>query len=91
LLSKNYALKDIVEEVKKGSYKWIKSSEGTGNNSFYWQGGYGAFSVSESNVDSVVKYIENQAEHHKTMTFQEELRKLFKLHEIEFDERYVWE
>ena len=91
LLSKNYALKDIVEEVKKASSKWMKTSEGTGNNSFYWQGGYGAFSVSESNVDSVVRYIENQAEHHKTMTFQEELRKLFKLHQIEFDERYVWE
>ena len=91
LLSKNYALKDIVEEVKKGSSKCMKTSEGAGNSSVYWQGGYGAFSVSESNVDSVVKYIENQAEHHKTMTFQEELRKLFKLHQIEFDERYVWE
>ncbi len=91
LLSKNYALKDIVEEVKTASSKWIKTSDGTGDSSFYWQGGYGAFSVSESQVDSVVMYIENQAEHHRTMTFQEELKKLFKLHQIEFDERYVWE
>lgn len=50
----------------------MKTSEGTGNDAFYWQGGYAAFSVSESNVESVVKYIENQAEHQKSMTFQEE-------------------
>jgi putative transposase len=89
-LSKNYALKKIVEEVKKGSSKWMKS-EGTGNADFYWQNGYAAFSVSQSNVEDVRRYIENQVEHHRRMTFQHELRALFKKHNLEFDERYVWE
>lgn len=89
-LSKNHALKKIVEEVKKGSSKWMKT-EGTLNEEFYWQNGYGAFSVSQSNVEQVRQYIENQAEHHRRITFQEELRSLFRKHEIEFDERYVWD
>jgi len=89
-LSKNYALSKVVEEVKKASSKWMKS-EGTGNQNFYWQGGYAAFSVSQSNVEQVIEYIENQEEHHRTMSFQDELRLLFKRHGIEFDERYVWD
>ena len=59
-LSKNHALKTIVEEVKKGSSKWMKTSDGTGNQDFAWQGGYGAFSVSCSNVEVVKKYIETR-------------------------------
>ena len=90
LLSKNHALSKIVEEVKKSSSKWMKT-EGTGNSEFYWQGGYAAFSVSQSNLELVRKYIENQEEHHHSMTFQDELRRLFKRHRIEFDERYVWD
>jgi putative transposase len=89
-LSKNHPLKKVVEEVKKSSSKWMKSDEGTGNADFQWQGGYAAFSVSQSNVDDVRKYIENQPEHHRKMTFQDELRELFQRHGIEFDERYVW-
>ncbi len=89
-LSKNHALKTIVEEVKKGSSKWMKT-DGPGNADFFWQAGYGAFSVSQSNVDRVRRYIENQEEHHRTMTFQDELRALFRRHGIEFDERYVWD
>ena len=89
LLSKNYALKKIVEEVKKGSSKWMKTSDGAGNDEFTWQAGYAAFSVSQSIVPDVTKYIENQAEHHRRVSIQDELRALFKRHEIEFDERYV--
>lgn len=89
-LSKNHALKKIVEEVKKGSSKWMKS-EGTGHAEFYWQNGYGAFSVSQSSVADVRRYIENQEEHHRQMTFQDELRALYQRHEMEFDERYVWD
>jgi len=88
-LSKNYALKKIVEEVKKGSSKWMKTE--TGNAAFYWQEGYGAFSVSQSNVADVRRYIENQAEHHRQRTFQDEVRALYTKHEMEFDERYVWD
>jgi REP element-mobilizing transposase RayT len=88
-LSKNHPLTKIIEEVKKGSSKWMKS-DGTGNVEFYWQNGYAAFSVSQSNVDAVRGYIESQEEHHRKMTFQDELRALFGRHLVEFDERYVW-
>lgn len=89
-LSKNHALKKIVEEVKKGSSKWMKS-DGTRNQEFYWQGGYAAFSVSQSNVEEVKSYIAHQVQHHKKMTFQDEVRELFRRHGIEYDERYVWD
>lgn len=89
-LSKNYALKKIVEEVKKRSSKWMKA-EGTGNPEFYWQNGYAAFSVSQSNVQAVRRYIENQEEHHRRLSYQDVLRAMFTKHEVEFDERYVWD
>jgi putative transposase len=90
-LSKNHPLKKIVEEVKKGSSKWMKTDEGAGNEEFSWQAGYAGFSVSQSSVPEVTKYIENQAQHHHRMSFQDELRALFTRHGIEFDERYVWD
>ena len=89
-LSKNHALCKIVEEVKKGSSKWMKI-DGPKNPDFYWQAGYGGFSVSQSNVDAVRQYIETQEEHHRKMTFQDELRALYRRHGIDFDERYVWD
>jgi len=89
-LSKNHALKKIVEKVKKGSSKWMKV-EGTKNKDFQRQGGYAAFSVSQSNVEDVRRYSEKQEEHHRKMTFQDELRALFRRRGIEFDERYVWD
>jgi Transposase IS200 like len=89
-LSKNHAVKKIVEEVKKGSSKWMKI-DGPRNKDFFWQNGYAAFSVSQSNVLDVEAYIENQAKHHRTMTFQDELRALFDRHQIKYDERYVWD
>lgn len=58
---------------------------------FHWQNGYGVFSVSESRVKEVVKYIDNQMEHHKRISFQDEYRAFLKNHNISFDERYVWE
>ncbi len=89
-LSKNHALKKVVEEVKKGSSSWMKS-DGSNDAEFYWQNGYAAFSVSQSNVEDVKRYIKNQREHHRRMTFQDELRELFERHQIEYDERYVWD
>jgi REP element-mobilizing transposase RayT len=89
-LSKNHALKKIVEEVKKGSSKWMKTN-GPCNLEFYWQAGYGAFSVSQSNIEAVKRYIQEQEKHHTKLTFQDELRLLFRRHKIEFDERYVWD
>jgi len=89
-VSKNHALKKIVEEVKKGSSKWMKT-DAPRVQQFSWQAGYAAFSVSQSNVATVQRYIEKQEEHHRKMTFQDELRALFKRHGVEFDERYVWD
>lgn len=90
-LSKNHALKKVVEEVKKGSSKWMKSDQGSGDKDFYWQNGYAAFSVSISNVAKVRRYIENQDEHHRRISFQDELREFFKRQGMDFDERYVWD
>lgn len=90
-LSKNQPFKKIVEEVKKGSSKWMKTCEGSGNAEFAWQAGYAGFSVSQSSVAKVIRYIAEQAEHHRRQPFQDELRELFWRHEIEFDERYVWD
>ncbi len=89
-LSKNHPLKRVVEEVKKGSSSWMKS-DGARDAEFYWQNGYAAFSVSQSIVEDVKRYIKNQREHHRKMTFQDELRALFERHQVEYDERYVWD
>jgi putative transposase len=89
-LSKNFALKKVVEEVKKGSSKWIKT-KGPSFADFHWQAGYGVFSVSQSNVPAVRGYIVNQEEHHRKMTFQDEFRRLLHRHGIEYDERYIWD
>jgi len=58
---------------------------------FHWQNGYGAFSVSQSQVARVRAYIENQVEHHRTVTFQDEFRQFLKRYRIAYDERYVWD
>jgi putative transposase len=89
-LSKNHALCRIVEEVKKGSSKWIKTKCAAFAD-FFWQNGYGAFSVSQSSAPSVRRYIERQEEHHRRVTFQDEFRAFLKRHGVEYDERYVWD
>ena len=80
----------LIEEVKSHSSKWIKTIDKTLKN-FYWQGGYGAFSVSPSQLDTVKTYIGNQKEHHKKITFQDEYRAILKKYNVEYDERYVWD
>ncbi|MDZ7717949.1 MAG: IS200/IS605 family transposase [Balneolaceae bacterium] len=88
-LSKNVALAKIVEEVKKGSSKWLK--EHTGNRSFYWQTGYGAFSVSSSKVPAMKRYIAQQEEHHKKMSYREEIERFMKEYDVvEYDPVYFW-
>ena len=78
-----------VKELKRVSNLWLKKEHEI--RLFEWQGGYACFSVSESNLEQVKKYIANQAEHHKKINFQDELRLLLKRHRVEWDERYVWE
>ncbi len=81
---------DTMRLLKTNSSKWVHegSSEYA---SFAWQTGYGAFSVSRSNVPAVEAYIAKQEEHHRTMTFQEEFVAFLKRHGISYDERYIWE
>jgi REP element-mobilizing transposase RayT len=79
----------LIEQVKKASSKWIKTLDPR-YRGFFWQCGYGAFSVSPSQLDGVLEYIETQQEHHRTRTFQEEYRELLRRHGVDFDERHVW-
>lgn len=90
LLSKKLPLMNLLEEIKSHSSKWIKTKDEDLRN-FYWQGGYGAFSVNPAEVDIVVKYITNQKEHHRRKTFQDEYRAFLRKYEMEWDERYVWD
>ncbi|MDZ7360012.1 MAG: IS200/IS605 family transposase [candidate division KSB1 bacterium] len=89
-LSRKMALSDLLEEVKKSSSKWIKT-KGAAYKNFYWQNGYGAFSIGQSGVEALKKYIATQKEHHRRKTFQDEFREFLKLYNIEYDERYVWD
>ena len=88
VLNKNMALSKMAEEIKRSSSKWIKE-RGSYYQWFAWQEGYGAFSVSQSKVDVVTKYIQNQEEHHKKMTFQDELKMFLKEYNVEFNEEYL--
>jgi putative transposase len=80
----------FIEQLKKASSKWIKEL-GPRYRGFFWQRGYGALSVSPSQLDSVLKYIKQQQEHHRTRTFQEEYRDLLRKHGVDFDEHNVWD
>ena len=79
-----------VKELKRVSNGWLKE-QGSGFADFEWQGGYADFSVSQSNLEQVKRYIANQEEHHRKIGFQDELRELLRKHQQEWDERYVWD
>ena len=87
-LSRTQTIADVVEEVKKGSSKWVKQQ---GHPDFWWQAGYGAFSAAQSQVSTVSRYIARQEEHHRRQTFQAEFRNLLTRYQLPFDERYVWD
>jgi REP element-mobilizing transposase RayT len=89
-LGRTIAIADLVEEVKTGSSKWIKT-KGREFRNFHWQKGYAAFSIGQSNVVALKRYIRNQKQHHRRVTSQDEYRKFLKRYEVEFDERYVWD
>jgi putative transposase len=89
-LSRTITVAELVEVMKRETSKWAKHKT-PDLNAFHWQNGYSVFSVSQSNVESVVNYIKHQAEHHGKMSFQDELRLICKKHNVEIDERYVWE
>jgi len=89
-LGRTISIAELVEEVKTGSSKWLKTM-GREFRNFHWQKGYGAFSIGQSDVSNVKAYIRNQKEHHRRVSFEEEYRRLLRSYEIEFDERYVWD
>jgi putative transposase len=89
-LSRKIALMKLIEEVKSHSSKWIKT-KGDKYSNFYWQNGYGGFSVNPTDVEIVKRYIQNQENHHNNKSFQDEYRNLLKKHHMEFDETYVWD
>ena len=88
--SRTVCLADWVKELKTRSTAWIKTHD-RALSDFAWQQGYGAFSVSQSGIEDVRRYIRTQEEHHKKTSFQDELRTLLTEHEIEWDERYIWD
>ena len=90
LLSRKISQMNLLEELKKQSSKWIKT-KGDRYVNFYWQDGYGIFSVNPSEIDVVINYINNQEEHHKKRTFQDEFRAFLEKYKIDYDERYVWD
>ncbi len=77
-----------VKELKHVSSAWVKEQTG---DDFQWQGGYADFGVSQSKVEQVTRYITNQENHHKKISFQDELRALLRKHNLEWDERYLWD
>jgi putative transposase len=89
-LKPDCCLSDLIREVKKASNEFINDHKLTPTK-FYWQDGFGAFSYSRSQIDSVVKYILNQKEHHKKKTFKEEYLEFLKKYEIEYNEKYLFE
>lgn len=88
-MSKNIALAKFVEEIKRNSSRWIKT-KGEEYQHFAWQGGYAAYSISQSVIKRVKKYIENQKEHHKKVSFQEEYVQFLAEYKIDFDKNYLW-
>ncbi len=84
------SVSDAVKQIKGSSSGWIKANL-PGCHSFAWQDGYGAFTVSKSLTPEVKDYIGAQREHHRSKTFQEEYRALLERHEIEYNEKYLWD
>ena len=89
-LGRQTCIADLVRDLKANSSAWIHK-EFSEHAQFAWQAGYGAFAVSKSNVEAVKGYIARQEEHHAKQSFQNEFREFLNLHEIEWDEEYVWD
>lgn len=90
-LPRTLSQSQLLEDIKKKSSKWIKEIDPAKYGKFSWQAGYGAFSVSRSSLDDVVKYVANQEKHHEQLSFQDEYRAFLEKHKAEYDERYIWD
>ena len=89
-LSRKFAIMKVIQEIKAHSSKWIKT-KGEKYKAFYWQDGYGGFSVSRRNLFAMKNYIINQRMHHETVTFKSEFLDILEKHEMEYDEKYLWD
>ena len=89
-LSRTCAAAEMVKEVKRGSSLWAKEQD-DGMRDFGWQNGYGMFSIGASQIEDVRRYIAEQEQHHRELSFQDEFRRLLKRYELAYDERYVWD
>ncbi len=89
ILSNRITQISLLEEVKKRSSKWIKT-KGDKYTNFYWQDGYGIFSINPSEIDVVADYIKNQKEHHKTRSFEDEFRLFLNKYKVDYKEEFVW-
>lgn len=88
-LNKTMSVSALIEKAKTSTSKWLKT-KGNDYKDFYWQSGYGVFSVSQSQIPLVSNYISNQEKHHKKSSFKSELRAFLKKYELEYDEMYIW-
>lgn len=88
--SRTITVANLIEKLKTSSSKWLKT-QSADLAGFSWQNGYGIFSVGPSNLDDLRRYIDNQEEHHRVHTFQEEYRNFLTKYKIEYEERYVWD
>ena len=88
--SKNVAAADLVRDIKRASSMWIKEAAPR-LAMFQWRQGYGVFSISPAHVQSLTQYIQGQDEHHRQVSFQDELRTLCRKYGVELDERYAWD
>ena len=89
-LGRGVTQRDLIQVLKQPSSKWIKE-QGQDYHDFYWQRGYGAFSVSPTHLDDLVKYIDGQEEHHRTVSFKEEFQAFLERYDIVYDDQYVWD
>ena len=90
ILSKDVTISQIVEEIKRNSSRWIKDFDPVYYRFFAWQGGYAAYSISQSVVDKTLQYIDNQKEHHARHSFAEEYKAFLDLYKVEYDEKFVF-
>lgn len=88
-LSRTCAVAEMVKEIKRGASIWIKQRDRSMGD-FAWQGGYGVFSIGFSQLEAVRRYIDEQEQHHRSVSFQEEFRRLLDRYRVAYDERYVW-
>ncbi len=89
-LPRTLSISALVQQVKQSSSSWIKE-QAAENRDFRWQSGYGAFSLGQSQLDTLLRYIDKQKEHHKKTSFREELMIIMDKYGVEYDERYLWD